>query len=205
MPFVPNSKVVQITCKYSWDSQQCVNTMYAEYGDAPTPGMLAGMAAYVGGIIQSHMMPLQSSTVEFVGVKVQRLGAPTDLVSDWFPLSPVHGGNLSPSMPNSVSLAIAFRTGISGRSNQGRNFWIGLCESQCTQNRVLADVVDDIIQQYSDLVINMYSATTAQMCVYSRYHNNEPRLLGLASTITSIVVTDYVVDSMRRRLPGRGR
>lgn len=205
MPFVPNPLVAQVNLNCTYDNQECTNTMYFAQPTAFTAAALETLTSAVAVYWLTHMLPLQSFQVHLVSVKAQRLGSPTDLVHTYLFDSPSDGGNTSPALPNNVSLAIGFKTGLSGRSNQGRNYWIGLTENQVVGNQVASGTVDDIIDAYTDMFVNMPADNDWTPVVYSRYHNGSARATGLATPITSVVVTNSTVDSMRRRLPGRGR
>jgi len=44
----------------------------------------------------------------------------------------------------------------------------------------------------------------AELVVVSRYANGAPRAAGVATTVTSVGLTDFRVDTQRRRLIGEG-
>jgi hypothetical protein len=70
-------------------------------------------------------------------------------------------------------------------------------------NEVNGTFLAGLIASYADLLghVNIGANT---LCVVSRFHNNSARVSGVATDILS-VSADPVIDSQRRRLPGRGR
>jgi hypothetical protein len=106
-------------------------------------------------------------------------------------------------MPNNVTVAMKWSTGLRGRSYRGRTYHLGLCEDQVVGNEVNGTFLAGLIASYADLLghVNIGANT---LCVVSRFHNNSARVSGVATDILS-VSADPVIDSQRRRLPGRGR
>lgn len=106
-------------------------------------------------------------------------------------------------LPNNCSLAVSFRTGLAGRTNRGRIFWPSFLESEVTDQRVGAVKQGDILDTMGLLVGNNVVATGWTWAVISR-KELVPDGPGRAVPITAVVLNDDVIDSMRRRLPGRG-
>lgn len=109
-----------------------------------------------------------------------------------------------PVAPNNVSLAIKFSTGLTGRGSRGRNFWPGFLELEVNNNRVDEARASAITAGYSDLIGAGVFHPKWTWVVVSRTVDGAPRPSGTRLPITSVSVTDTVVDSMRRRLPKRG-
>lgn len=106
-------------------------------------------------------------------------------------------------LPNNCSLAVSFRTGLAGRTNRGRIFWPSFLESEVTDQRVLSAKQTNILDTLGQFVGNAAVATGWTWAVISR-KELVPDGPGRAVPITSVVLNDDVIDSMRRRLPGRG-
>jgi hypothetical protein len=111
------------------------------------------------------------------------------------------------AMPNSTTLAFKFSTNRRGRSYSGRNFWPLFVEGDVFNNTVSDFIADSIVSMYSQLIVldpNSFPAGWTWV-VNSRYNGNEARLVGFSEPITSVGTSDRIIDSQRRRLPGRGK
>lgn len=116
---------------------------------------------------------------------------------------PSAGTATGDSMPNNCSCAISFRTAFRGRSYRGRNYPPGLPEEYANNNRVTVTWQNAWLQFYAAL-FGRANDNNTPLGVISRYANNAPRTTGQITPITAILFVDNVIDSQRRRLPGRG-
>lgn len=113
------------------------------------------------------------------------------------------GGNPTPQLSNNVSLAIQHNTGLSGRSARGRTFWPVFATDDVVENNVLQLRVDLILEAFN-LMRNDLISNGWQPVVLSRWAAKALRPVGIAFDVAGYTVKDTVIDSMRRRLPGRG-
>jgi hypothetical protein len=103
-------------------------------------------------------------------------------------------------------MAVSFRSALSGRSFRGRNYIPCLTNSQVTGNLIDVSWQGDIINAYAELLFGGGALPAGWVwVVVSRFTNNLPRVTGIFSEVFSVLVTDTIVDSQRRRLPGRGK
>lgn len=205
MPFVGNENVAQCNVVHLQDNQVLENTLYFFSTTPITEARLYELASALGTIWVDVFMPLKCSQVRLNEVNAMQLVPVPAPTAAWSPASPVVGGDSNAASPNSVTLAISLRTGLSGRSYRGRNYWIGLTEPTVTNNLVDSGLIGDILAAYSLLIGPDAVAESWTWSVYSRYVNNTPRETGTSIDVSSVGTTDNVVDSQRRRLPGRGR
>lgn len=205
MANVYNDNVAQVDVLQRWDGQEVENTLYFFSTVPITPLSLDDLAINMRDRWQTEMLPLQSSQVAFFAVSVTHLTPVPAMFAISPALTPNIGGDSNPASPNNVTLAISFQTGLSGRSYRGRNYWIGLTEPNVFNSTVASGLRASIVAAYATMIGVDSVATNWTWCIYSRYVNNVPRETGLAQDVTSVAILDDVVDSQRRRLPGRGR
>jgi len=205
MSFVGNENVAEATVVHVQDNQLLVNTLYFFSTVPITEANLYALASGLGDIWENTFMPLKSSTVFLSEVNVIQLVPVPAPTAAWSPLTVVQGGDTNAASPNNVSLAISFRTGLSGRSYRGRNYWIGFTEPNVTNNQIDGTLVNSILAAYTLLIGVDAVASDWTWSVYSRYVNGVERETGTSTDVTSVGTTDSIVDSQRRRLPGRGR
>jgi hypothetical protein len=198
--------VAEVELRYLWDGQRCENTLYFHNDDGWDLGALASLAGAVKDWAIGEILPLQSSTVSLVSVKAASLESETALAVETSSGLPVAGSNNNPSLPNNVSLAIKFSTPFRGRSSRGRNYILGITEESVTANQVTSGFTAAYIAAYGELADAVATAVSGtSWIVYSRFTDGAERVTGLAQPITDVSFTDNVIDSMRRRLPGRGQ
>lgn len=110
------------------------------------------------------------------------------------------------NMPGNVAIVLSFRTGLRGRANRGRNYWFGFGANQfvASNNPTLTSTyVGNLVTMYNRLLPGgANDPTPFQWVVISRQLNGVPQ--GRAIPIIAVIAVDNVVDSQRRRLPGRG-
>lgn len=205
MPFVPVPDVCAVHVRYTAQLQQCENILYFAADGGWDSSQLVDIAGEVGAWWQTELRPLVSNTVQLREVYAEDLSSANGPTGASAPPAATFGQNSSPAMPANVSLAISFRTALRGRSFRGRNYVVGLTESQVADSTVVASVVSSLQAAYTSLLPSGGYFTRGLWSVVSRYSNGAPRAVGVSTFVTSVVVVDAVVDSQRRRLPGRGR
>lgn len=126
------------------------------------------------------------------------------IITDGLPLS---GSLVGDGLPLNVAACVTLSTGRSGRAGRGRFYAGCLGEGATTGSRFSAGFVNSINSAF-DALVNLEAVSgdpQFALVVYSTELNSLPRPTGLATEVTSAYLRDNVVDSQRRRLPGRGR
>lgn len=169
--------------------------------DASSAAQLAvGLADWFTG----NVLPLLSPDYVYEQTVVTGLRTESDFTFTNDANSGTAGGAIVASDPNNVTLAISFRSGMTGRSFRGRNFIPGLPGSSISNNRVSATLANALAGAYEILMGEDSVATGFTWGVISRRTGGAQRPSGIVTPITQVVVVDTIVDSQRRRLPGRG-
>lgn len=110
-------------------------------------------------------------------------------------------------LPNHATIAISWRTGLAGRSQRGRSYFVGLADSSldATGQQLAPAAATAINGSWTALLAAVNANVTRQMVVLSRATGGHPRLTGVTTPITAAVFSDLYVDSQRRRLPKHNR
>lgn len=205
--YVPVPMVAQASIRGMIGSERCQNTLYWKHHSAEWN---AQSLLFLGGglmlwwtDVARLWLPAQYQFTEIFLVALYSATGPANTVTpetSWVGLRGTGG-----PMPNNVTLAMAFRSGNRGRGNQGRNFWPGFARGDVVENEIALGAAEGIKDAYSQLMGSIvYPNNVAQWVVVSRYFNKQPRVQGTTAVIQEVVYSDRVIDSMRRRLPGRG-
>jgi hypothetical protein len=204
MPFIPVLGVVQAEMFFQWDSQLVENVLHfkpvvAGYNTAQLNDLAAALAAWWN----TNMKASAYSTVSLTGVKITDLDDVTGQVVDLSSGIPIVGTSVSPSLPNNVTCVFTKRTALRGRSFRGRIYHIGLTEAAVTGNIVSAGSVTGFITSYNLLTTFTAATKVWKLGVISRAFQGAPRVTGVFTECTQFT-SDGIIDSQRRRLPGRG-
>lgn len=210
MAFVPVPNTAQFELVQVLDGQRIENTLYAVKTAPWTAAELETECDALASWWTTNMAPIISDQVTLVTVEGTSMESNTAPVGANTTGTPSVGLQGTP-VPNNCALAVSFRTALRGRSFRGRNFVAGLAEADVNRSHVDATLVGQIQDAYNVLLDTFTDAIdTAGWCVVSRFSGVDgsghpiPRTTGIATRVTSAIVVDDVIDSQRRRLPGRG-
>lgn len=211
MPFVPVPLTVEAEIRMLLQGQKVENTLWWRFATPPDASDIEALAeqlftwwstAYAD--IASEDLVLNEILItdmsEEGGIQFTRNGDGTN-------------GNVAGDiLPNNSSVCVSFRTGFSGRSRRGRNYVPGIPIGS-------RDGVNTITQAYATAVTEAYTTLiesevvdVALWVIASRFSGVDPdtgrpipREEGVTTSVSAVVVTDLILDSQRRRLPGRGQ
>ena len=211
MPFVPVENAVLVEFRMTYDGQQVENTLWFGNDSAPTASDMATLGGALLGWWSTSLADYMVSTVVLREIVV------TDMTSDTGPQVTQDGlgttGNVEQDgMPGGTSLAVSFRTTSRGRSFRGRNYIVGIPIPQIVD-------ISGVLDVYAAGLVDAYKAILTdvdlgnyQWVIASRFSGVDPdtgkpipRVAGVATPVTTVLIVDQTVDSQRRRLPGRGK
>lgn len=217
MPFVPALNTVKCTVWQQFsDDTLFSNTLHVRKA---TPWDEAGMIA-LGEIItdawNAHIGPLQVDDVQYRFVSIRDMTTEEGLgIEHGF--NPLSGGDrIGDNMPLNVACACKLLTSFSGRNRRGRIFLSGFEDDQISDQR-FTDVAHTQIETNMRSLIQDLNTSEGEVVIASYFDGmalelNQrgetvwtpiPRATALLTPVTNVVV-DKNVDSMRRRLAGRG-
>jgi len=209
MPFVPLENGVRVEFVYNQDGQIVENVQYAQFTSVPDASDMAALGLELAGWWSSDMSGNVSNTVHLVLIRIKGLTTDSEPAIEYTTGLPLTGAQSGVALPNNVTLAIKFNTGLAGRSFRGRNYFVGLTEAHLvSQNTVSPATITALVGSYNNL-IDAYEAASFLLVVASFFHgvdvdgNPIPRAAGIGTVVTGFTI-DSVIDSQRRRLPNRG-
>lgn len=204
MAFVPAPNIVQVEVRALFAGQKVENRFMIDTLAPVTPASVQAAAELVLGWAVSTYFPLLPNAIELVECFARDMSDAEGAQFSAVPEAPVVGGQASIPMPNEVSFCVSFKTSSSGRSARGRAYVLGI-----PQPLVVGNVINATLRgQLRDAFVTLRSAINDMdwlFVIVSYTTNLEPRPGGpVYFPITSIVTTDNLVDSQRRRKPGNG-
>lgn len=186
-------------CENTFYLQDLTDDMFSDY---------TTLSTQIWNAFTSTMLGAANNDVIYNGVSIedQRSLPYAGLI---FPQTPTAGtiSTGTTAMPNDNCLAIKRSTGVPGRSGRGRWYQPVWGQNQLSaQNTVTSTLGNAIVAALTAFQAAVEGGTfPCEMGIVSKQTGGMPRTAGLFQQITAWGYTDLVVDSQRRRLPGRGR
>lgn len=203
MPFVPFLNTAQVDLRMTQGEQLIENTIHVEKEGVLTVTDLENIGAAVVDWFDNHRnLVVQQVTLRELAIRDLTTASSIGILySNSLPMAGLLTGN---AMPNSVTIAIKWGTGLTGRSFRGRTYHIGLAEAQVLNNSLETATIAGLVASYQNLITTI-TGSGYTMVVASRQANGVPRTQGVTTPILTASLADPTIDNQRRRLPGRGR
>lgn len=200
--FIPADKVARMEMVYSGPGGVAENVLNFEFEAQPTLSDLEALTAELEDWHSTLLYATQSEDISLILIRGRDLTEVDGSVSE-IPVDPVQTGGIgSRVLPSNATLAMKQVSGFAGRSKRGRTFHIGLTELQVVGDAIVEDRQADLLNAYDGLLVGG-SITVARLVVVS-YCNLGNWRAAAAITPVNNFASDWVVDSQRRRLAGRG-
>jgi hypothetical protein len=189
---------------YTFQGQYAENVFYFRDVDGWTADKLGTLNNKLFLAWQTHIRTTQSSALTLTKLKATDVSVEGGAYNELAPTSGNVGTEAAPPTALGSTVAIKFATGLSGRSNRGRMFFIGLTEDATNGNLLTTGYGASLAGAYSALFADVLSGTPgAQHVVVSYCHNGAWRTTAVVNDVTAYSADD-IIDSQRRRLTGRG-
>ena len=202
MPFVPIPNVCKFDFVQTWQGQQIMNSLYIQSATAWTVNTVQDQIIALDTWAKAHLLIDASNTLSLNKIIATDLTSQTGISIE----NAVAGGNsgaeAQTSVPNNVALCVKFVTGTRGRSYRGRWYLAGILASRVVDNRVTLSFAQSVADHFNALKSGAILEGNTWV-VASRITNGAPRTTGIATPVTG-VSCEILIDSQRRRLPGRG-
>jgi hypothetical protein len=203
MPFVPVPGTAQVDMVYSYFGERLETVLHFTKATPWTEAELEDLTDTVETAWVANMQPRVNSSMCLILIVARSLETDTAPAFERT-VTGTCGLGASSGLPGNVAFVVTKKTAKRGRSYTGRIYHAGLSEADVTGNTVGVASADSILQGWVQYRTAVETASSSQMTVVSYQENNVPRLVGVATPVTALVLRDNSVDSQRRRLPGRG-
>jgi len=201
-PFIPAPLTARVRLVYSANGQVVENVFHWK-GDVPWTS--SSIATLVDAVALNWNDSVRN---ELPGAVVLQYVEGTGLDTDAGPqvtLPVGTGGALAGTiLPNNVTIAIKFSTGLAGRSMRGRMYWPGLTEPEITGNQLNATPAANKVTRITSFFDEVETATGFTHVIVSYCSAHVWRTTAVVTPVITYLLTDTNLDSQRRRLTGRG-
>lgn len=207
MAFIPAVDTARVAMHFTQDLQQVENVFYVQSIAGWDAASLSTLAGIVKAWWNTSIKPTTSNTVSLNEIDCKDMSSSSGVEIVYSTGLPLVGSSGSPANPNSVTFAIKLVTGLGGRSFRGRQYIIGLTQGNLNAdaNTVTSAAMAIYTTGYNALITSLAAAYTPGMVIASFHSGGAPRITATLTAVTAALFADNVVDSQRRRLPGRGR
>jgi hypothetical protein len=184
--------------------QQVENRITVDMLTAPTPTNIEALAIIAYNWARDHYTSVLPTTCTINSVVATDLSVHEGVQFTYSPAT-LPGGVALAALPNEVSFCLSLRSDSRGRSARGRFFWLAIVDTfRDTDNTLAAGTANGFVEILNILRTAITGAGFAWVVVSYRTLG-APRVGGpVFFPIVSIIFTDRVLDSMRRRKPGVG-
>lgn len=198
MSFVPAPGIVTVNAIMALSNERVENTFnYAVSGTIDQAKLKAMCDTYIAWWT-SHV-GLFSVAVGLLLVYARDLTSQSSQTFEEAPATTLDGTRTSILLPNHVTFAIKRQTGLAGRKNRGRVYWVGITEDMTVStNQIIAGTASSLATALDALRTTQSSSNGAVEVILHR-------ALGTGTPVIGYTPSDQNIDSQRRRLPGHNR
>lgn len=205
MPFIPAPNQVQVEMRALNDGQHVENRIFVNVFHEPVLADMIAIANVVSNAVITQFLPILPTALRYTELFMRSMHVQNGPQATFpFPGVSGQGTVANPALPNNVTLCVSLRSNFAGRSARGRLYWLALYESVVAANTVDSGHATAI----TSAVQFLNSAITTigyDWQIVSFFSNGIPRPGGpVYFSVADAIIVDPIVDSQRRRLPGRG-
>lgn len=203
--FIPAENTASLELIMTLSGQRVENALHVQYPGSITESYVRLLAEGAIAAWLVELAPQMSEDVQLVLVRTKDLSSEDSFGFEVAP-STIYTGLLNQaSLPGNVTVSTKFASGRTGRSYRGRAYWVGLSELQVTGNELadgVAEAISDAWESFFDAILATDGSPIHVVVSYC--HDGSWRTTAQVTPVTNYT-TDGNVDSMRRRLNGRGQ
>lgn len=203
--FIPVPNCARIEFIYRCNGVIMENVINVQKGSPYTLAQLQSLRATCITWDAAQQTAKQVTGCSLIRVRTKALDTNASPMEDYTLPTPRAGTDNSQALPGNATFAIKLSTGLAGRSFRGRWYVVGIGTVYlgATANQVNTTPANNYVTSLNALQTALASAGHT-LGVVSYRHALAWRTTGLFTASTGYVLTDYNMDSMRRRLTGRG-
>ena len=207
MAFQPVDKVIELTAVYTLFGQTVENKFYALCASTVTSAMCTELAAILDHWVTSSWLASMSSSLTYVRSIARDLTSEGSFESIDSTGAGGVGGAAAVTDANNVAFAIHRQTVFSGKKQKSRIYTPPIPSANLTDTNHVSSTAANIYKNSLDTLFTNIAAgteTTYTNGFVSRVLDHAPRAAGLFVESIGWSLVDLILDSQRRRLPGRG-
>lgn len=203
MAFQSVPDTVEVVIRGVRAGEEIINTFFGKKEGGYVQADLDALAVAVDAWVGTTWLTLMPNDYTYLGTVVRGLANAIDLIAENGD-STGAGSYGSAGAPLNVTLSVKRRSAFTGRGARGRVFLPGIPTSAIAApgfvSSGFAEAAATILTGFKDV---MDSVDFVEVIVH-RVAAGVPLATAVVFTVVEYVVVNNAIDSMRRRLPGRG-
>lgn len=203
MAFQPVPNAAEFVVRGTLYGEQVANTFYATHASGWGLTELQAAADEVDTWFSTEVLPELQANYVYTGTFARDLrtavGFQTSAIA-----GAGAGGNVSAGKPNNVTVAISRRSGLAGRAARGRIFLPGIAGDMLSTENSITPTFQLLMETAFNLLRVAFDNVDWTEVIVSRTGPGASPTAAIVYTVIEYLIVDQVLDSMRRRLPGRG-
>lgn len=203
-PYVPVQDCMLVEVRYLIEGQQTENVFTFSTGGESF--VSAAQAVY--DVLETGWWPIIrnffSTALAHDSVHITDMSAQDGPIADFGAFANPAGTVNTGSAPLNVAACVSLKTNKRGRSFRGRKY-MGPPALGLVAGSFLTTTGAGVLNDGFESLLSSAGASAVPLVVVSRKSNGVFRTEGVQTLVTSARLNDNVLDSQRRRLPGRGQ
>lgn len=192
-----NSQVCRVTIFGSRDTRQILNTLHVRNTAGWSLASMATLANDIRTWLSANYKGIVPSQYTWYLISVRQYDPSVPLAYDLSISPPIVGSRGNNPEAGNVTSTLSLRTGLAGRRYRGRIYVAGIDESDVTVLDLLSSSYVAALGVIAQALLTIVNTGTRSLCIFHKNTNTYTDVNGYA--------IENIVDSQRRRLPGRGR
>jgi len=199
-----NPNVCKVSLIFARDVREAINTFHVDRAGGWSLADMANLATRVHTWYSTYYKQCIPTNIALQVISLRVYNPVAPLAYD-LPISPGEAGTRTGTAEAAnVTITMSERTGLAGRAFRGRMYVPGISENDALANDTASSVLTSLLSTaMAQLIVALFNAPEV-MAVFHRPHI-PPHVLDNTATQVLTYVIENVLDSQRRRLPGRGR
>lgn len=204
MAFVPAPNILMVEVRALKQLQRVENRFYVNCLHEPTITDIEAVNAVMVPLLGTAWAPDLPSDVSIQSIFYRSMQSQNAIQLEVSLAPGINGTALGDPGPNQNTFCVSLRSTSAGRSARGRLYWLGLSEDQYQINTLTNAARTAIVENVEALRAGL-AAIQRPLTIVSFISNGAPRPGGpVYFVVSSVLSVDAVIDSQRRRMPGRG-
>jgi hypothetical protein len=202
MVFIPVPNAAEVLMNFTWNGEQVKMVFGVGWEAEPDSAAMLDIADDFDTWHNTNLKAAQTTEITLDSIDVIPQWDNTAPSVTKILTTPRPGTATGDSVPNNAAPCITLLTGLRGRSYRGRKYIPGYPETNVDGSLVGLSNLSALLT-IMGAIVPLLSADDAALGVISRQLNNVARVIGVITAVTAFKA-DQIIDSQRRRLPGRG-
>ena len=203
-PFIPAPNTASVELIFQNTGEINENVFHVQKGSPFTLAQLQALRAVVDSWDSVTAKGARAAPAVLLRIRTRALDTVSSPTEDYYLPTPRAGTAGGTSASLNVAFCMKLATGLAGRSYRGRWYWGNIYTGNLADaGHVTAGFQTGAVSGVNILIANL-AAAGYTMVVTSFYNNGAWRTTAVNTPVLNAVSVDNVIDSQRRRLPGRG-